>query len=133
MDLTLNRWDRRISSLKSDPTMTVTSSGIFFNQKVLELLNDPEYVQTYSNASGDVLVVRPCKRNDESSLKFFRGERSKGARFTNRLIVEDLTDQMDWNIQSYNYRTVGQKEEGVGNGLVFYLKDATKVNKKRKK
>ena len=113
----------RVGTRKGTPKMTITDTGLLFNDKAKTLMRDSCFVFLINRESRKVALQRTIE-NDRDAIHSKRIQRI----FTNRGIREAIKEMMGWDMENHYYKASGvydEKEEAI----IFNLKTAVEKQK----
>lgn len=109
------------------PTLSITKNGVALNKSAIIKLDYAERVYLMMDEGGKRIAVQKCTDNDESSIPFYRKQKSMMVRWNNADLETQIEKMMNWDLKIQGYKVAGEflDEE---NALVFDLNKATDIN-----
>ena len=119
---------REFFSHKFDPTLTIRSNGITFNNACISRLDEVVYVQVLINPDTGKLVVRPCDEGARDAVRWCiaREDRRKSRQISCSMFTAKLYDLMGWETL-YRYKMQGTRISYQGEQLYVFDLTSTEV------
>lgn len=119
---------REFFSHKFDPTLTVRSNGIIFNNACISKLDEVVYVQVLINPDTGKLVVRPCDEGARDAVRWCiaRDDKRKSRQISCSMFTAKLYDLMGWETL-YRYKMQGTRISYQGEQLYVFDLTSTEV------
>ena len=98
---------REFFSHKFDPTLTIRSNGIIFNNACISKMDEVVYVQVLINPDTGKLVVRPCDEGARDAVRWCvaREDKRKSRQISYSMFTAKLYDLMGWETLYPNFGT----------------------------
>lgn len=109
------------------PTLSITKNGVALNKSAIIKLDYTERVYLMIDESGKRIAVQKCTDNGESSIPFYKKQKSMTVRWNNSDLEDRIEKMMDWKLKDVGHKVTGEflDEEKA---LVFDLNKATDIN-----
>ena len=119
---------REFFSHKFDPTLTIRSNGIIFNNACISKLDEVVYVQVLINPDTGKLVVRPCDEGARDAVRWCiaRDDKRKSRQISCSMFTAKLYDLMGWETL-YRYKMQGTRISYQGEQLYVFDLTSTEV------
>lgn len=119
---------REFFSHKFDPTLTIRSNGITFNNACISKLDEVVYVQVLINPDSGKLVVRPCDEGARDAVRWCvtREDKRKSRQISCSMFTAKLYDLMGWETL-YRYKMQGTRINYQGEQLYVFDLTSTEV------
>lgn len=119
---------REFFSHKFDPTLTIRSNGITFNNACISKLDEVVYVQVLINPDTGKLVVRPCDEGARDAVRWCiaKDEKRKSRQISCSMFTAKLYDLMGWETL-YRYKMQGTRISYQGEQLYVFDLTSTEV------
>ena len=119
---------REFFSHKFDPTLTIRSNGIIFNNACISKLDEVVYVQVLINPDTGKLVVRPCDEGARDAVRWCvaREDKRKSRQISCSMFTAKLYDLMGWETL-YRYKMQGTRISYQGEQLYVFDLTSTEV------
>lgn len=119
---------REFFSHKFDPTLTIRSNGIIFNNACISRLDEVVYVQVLINPDTGKLVVRPCDEGARDAVRWCvaREDKRKSRQISCSMFTAKLYDLMGWETL-YRYKMQGTRISYQGEQLYVFDLTSTEV------
>ena len=119
---------REFFSHKFDPTLTIRSNGIIFNNACISKLDEVVYVQVLINPDTGKLVVRPCDEGARDAVRWCiaRDDKRKSRQISCSMFTAKLYDPMGWETL-YRYKMQGTRISYQGEQLYVFDLTSTEV------
>lgn len=119
---------REFFSHKFDPTLTVRSNGIIFNNACISKMDEVVYVQVLINPDTGKLVVRPCDEGARDAVRWCvaREDKRKSRQISCSMFTAKLYDLMGWETL-YRYKMQGTRISYQGEQLYVFDLTSTEV------
>lgn len=119
---------REFFSHKFDPTLTIRSNGITFNNACISKLDEVVYVQVLINPDTGKLVVRPCDEGARDAVHWCiaKDEKRKSRQISCSMFTAKLYDLMGWETL-YRYKMQGTRISYQGEQLYVFDLTSTEV------
>ncbi len=119
---------REFFSHKFDPTLTIRSNGITFNNACISKLEQVVYVQVLINPDTGKLVVRPCDEGARDAVRWCvaREDKRKSRQISCSMFTAKLYDLMGWETL-YRYKMQGTRISYQGEQLYVFDLTSTEV------
>ena len=119
---------REFFSHKFDPTLTIRSNGIVFNNACISRLDEVVYVQVLINPDTGKLVVRPCDEGARDAVRWCvaRDDKRKSRQISCSMFTAKLYDLMGWETL-YRYKMQGTRISYQGEQLYVFDLTSTEV------
>ena len=119
---------REFFSHKFDPTLTIRSNGIIFNNACISRLDEVVYVQVLINPDTGKLVVRPCDEGARDAVRWCiaRDDKRKSRQISCSMFTAKLYDLMGWETL-YRYKMQGTRISYQGEQLYVFDLTSTEV------
>lgn len=119
---------REFFSHKFDPTLTIRSNGIVFNNACISKLDEVVYVQVLINPDTGKLVVRPCDEGARDAVRWCiaRDDKRKSRQISCSMFTAKLYDLMGWETL-YRYKMQGTRISYQGEQLYVFDLTSTEV------
>lgn len=119
---------REFFSHKFDPTLTVRSNGITFNNACISKMDEVVYVQVLINPDTGKLVVRPCDEGARDAVRWCiaRDDKRKSRQISCSMFTAKLYDLMGWETL-YRYKMQGTRISYQGEQLYVFDLTSTEI------
>lgn len=119
---------REFFSHKFDPSLTIRSNGITFNNACIAKMEEVVYVQVLINPDSGKLVVRPCDEGDRDAIRWCiaRDDKRKSRQISCSMFTAKLYDLMGWETL-YRYKMQGTRISYQGESLYVFDLTSTEV------
>lgn len=119
---------REFFSHKFDPSLTIRSNGITFNNACISKMEEVVYVQVLINPDTGKLVVRPCDEGDRDAIRWCiaRDDKRKSRQISCSMFTAKLYDLMGWETL-YRYKMQGTRISYQGESLYVFDLTSTEV------
>jgi len=119
---------REFFSHKFDPTLTIRSNGIIFNNACISKLDEVVYVQVLINPDSGKLVVRPCDEGARDAVRWCiaKEDKRKSRQISCSMFTAKLYDLMGWETL-YRYKMQGTRISYQGEQLYVFDLTSTEV------
>ena len=119
---------REFFSHKFDPTLTIKSNGIIFNNACIARMDEVVYVQVLINPDTGKLVVRPCDEGARDAIRWCvaKNDKRKSRQISCSMFTAKLYDLMGWEIL-YRYKMQGTRITYQGEHLYVFDLTSTEV------
>lgn len=119
---------REFFSHKFDPTLTIKSNGIIFNNACIARMEEVVYVQMLINPDSGKLVVRPCDEGARDAIRWCvaRDDKRKSRQISCSMFTAKLYDLMGWETL-YRYKMQGTRISYQGEQLYVFDLTSTEV------
>ena len=119
---------REFFSHKFDPTLTIRSNGITFNNACISRLDEVVYVQVLINPDTGKLVVRPCDEGARDAVRWCiaREDKRKSRQISCSMFTAKLYDLMGWETL-YRYKMQGTRISYQSEQLYVFDLTSTEV------
>lgn len=119
---------REFFSHKYDPSLTIRSNGITFNNACISKMEEVVYVQVLINPDTGKLVVRPCDEGDRDAIRWCitRDDKRKSRQISCSMFTAKLYDLMGWETL-YRYKMQGTRISYQGESLYVFDLTSTEV------
>ena len=119
---------REFLSHKFDPTLTIRSNGIVFNNACISKMDEVVYVQVLINPDTGKLVVRPCDEGARDAVRWCiaRDDKRKSRQISCSMFTAKLYDLMGWETL-YRYKMQGTRISYQGEQLYVFDLTSTEV------
>ena len=119
---------REFFSHKFDPTLTIRSNGIVFNNACISKMDEVVYVQVLINPDTGKLVVRPCDEGARDAVRWCiaRDDKRKSRQISCSMFTAKLYDLMGWETL-YRYKMQGTRISYQGEQLYVFDLTSTEV------
>ena len=119
---------REFFSHKFDPTLTIKSNGIIFNNACIARMDEVVYVQVLINPDSGKLVVRPCDEGARDAIRWCvaKNDKRKSRQISCSMFTAKLYDLMGWETL-YRYKMQGTRITYQGEHLYVFDLTSTEV------
>lgn len=119
---------REFFSHKFDPTLTIKSNGIIFNNACIARMDEVVYVQVLINPNSGKLVVRPCDEGARDAIRWCvaKDDKRKSRQISCSMFTAKLYDLMGWETL-YRYKMQGTRISYQGEHLYVFDLTSTEV------
>lgn len=109
------------------PTISITKNGVALNKASIIKLDYAERVYLMIDETGKRIAVQRCEADDESSVPFYRKQKSMMVRWNNADLESHIEKMMNWDLKTQGYKAAGEFLD-EDKALIFDLNKATDIN-----
>lgn len=81
------------------PIVSLAEYGITFNIGAIEIMGKPDYVMLGYDEEENLIGVKPCNKNEENRIEFYKKIRNKYIRLANKDFIRFLKSNINKDIK----------------------------------
>lgn len=109
------------------PTLSITKNGIALNKSAIIKLEYAERIYLMIDESGKRIAIQECTDGGESSIPFYKKQKSMMVRWNNSDLENRIEKMMNWELKNTGHKVTGEFIDDE-KALVFDLSKATDIN-----
>ena len=119
---------REFFAHKFDPTLTIRSNAIVFNNACISKMEEVVYIQVLINTDRNKLVIRPCNEGARDAIRWCiqKEDKRKSRQISCTTFASKLYDMMGWQTL-YCYKMQGTRVDYQGEQLYVFDLESSEV------
>jgi hypothetical protein len=112
-------------SINAAPEMYLSTTNVLFTRRVLDDLENPQYVQFCIDPVSQVFAIRPCRQKENKAVEFLKDRKLKpnaALKFGNKNLHDTLAHMITDYVPGKRYKFTGEFDSE--NNIMYY--DMTK-------